>query len=357
MDLNDLKKNLLAKGRLTDSEALKLFESDDLHWLGELAESVSVERNGDLIYFCKNRHLNPTNICDNRCRFCAFSRSPGDADAYELTVREAVEKAVEAGGDITELHIVGGLNPRMDLGYYSELFSEIKRTLPGVSIKALTAVEIDYLARKSKISARKVLETLKASGLDTMPGGGAEILGKSVRDRLCPEKIPGKRWLQIMRYAHETGVRTNATMLFGHVETYRDRVDHLSKLRKLQDDTGGFLAFIPLPFHPKNTHLVAERPISGIDILKTIAISRLYLDNLDNVKSYWIMAGIKLAQLALTYGANDMEGTVIEEKITKAAGGDSGGALGVDEIVRLIRKAGKTPVERDSFYNNLKVYK
>jgi len=357
MDFGELERRLLSGGRITDSEAVRLFESDDIHAIGALAERVCENRNGKFIYFCRNRHINPTNICDNRCKFCAFSRSAGDEDAYEYTVPEVVQRVTETAGDVTELHIVGGLNPRMDLGYYSGLFSELKKSLPDVSIKALTAVEIDYLARKSKKSARKVLETLKAAGLDTMPGGGAEILGKAVRDRLCPEKIPGKRWVQIMRYAHETGVRTNATMLFGHIESFRDRVNHLSKLRKLQDETGGFLAFIPLPFHPKNTHLVAERPISGLDIIKTIAISRLYLDNFANIKSYWIMAGIKLAQLALKYGANDMEGTVIEERITKAAGGDTGGALGVDEIVRLIKKAGKVPVERDSFYNKLKVYK
>lgn len=356
MDFNKLKKRLSDGGRITEDEALRLFESDDIFSLGELANFVSERKNKKRIHFIKNMHINPGNICINRCKFCAFSRSRGEEGAYSFTVAEMVEKAMAVRGRVSEFHIVGGLNPEMDLDFYKELFRAIKEAAPGVYIKALTAVEIDYLSKTSGLSARKVLEELRGSGLDSMPGGGAEIFKGSVRNKLCPEKIPGRRWLQIMETAHKAGIKTTATMLFGHVETLRDRVDHLRRLRDLQDRTGGFLAFIPLPFHPTNTRIEDSHPISGMDIVKTIAVSRLFLDNFDHIKAYWIMTGEKLAQTCLLFGADDLDGTVLEEKITHMAGAESKEYMTVDEIVRAIKAAGKIPVERDTFYKRLKVW-
>jgi aminodeoxyfutalosine synthase len=356
MDFKELKKRISDGGRITEDEALRLFKSDDIFSLGELADFACRRKNKKRIHFIKNMHINPGNICINRCKFCAFSRSRGDEGAYSFTIDEMVEKAKAVKGKVSEFHIVGGLNPEMDLGFYRELFRAIKKAVPGVYIKALTAVEIDYLSKTSGISTKKVLEELRTAGLDSMPGGGAEILRGSVRSKICPEKIPGRRWLQIMEAAHGIGLKTTATMLFGHLETYRDRVDHLKRLRELQDRTGGFLAFIPLPFHPKNTRVEGVHPVSGMDILKTIAVSRLYLDNFDHIKAYWIMTGEKLAQTCLLFGADDLDGTVREEKITHMAGAESKEFMTVDEIVATIKAAGRIPVERDTFYKRLKVW-
>jgi len=356
MDIKEIEKRLAKKGRLTDREALELFASEDIHSLGEAANKVSARKTKKLTFFIRNMHINPGNICINRCKFCAFSKSRGEEGAYSYTIDQMVEKAAWANGRVSEFHVVGGLNPEMGLGFYSDLFRALKEAAPGVYIKALTAVEIDYIAKSSRISSNKALEVLRGAGLDSMPGGGAEIFNPKVRDRLCPEKIPARRWLQIHESAHKLGIKTTATMLFGHLESYHDRVDHLRRLRELQDKTGGFLAFIPLPFHPKNTRITATHPISGLDILKTISISRLYLDNFDHIKAYWIMTGEKLAQVCLLYGADDLDGTVIEERITHAAGAESKEAMTVDDIIRTIKKAGKVPVERDTFYNHLRVW-
>ena len=356
MNFKELKKRLTDGGRLLDKEALELFKSDDLFSIGELADYLCEKKNKNIKYFSRNMHINPGNVCINRCKFCAFSRSIGEEGAYSYTIDEMVQKAKDMEGRISELHIVGGLNPEMDLTFYSELFTSIKLALPTVSIKALTAVEIDYLSTTSGLTVKQVLKVLRAAGLDTMPGGGAEIFKSGVRSRLCPEKINASRWLQIMETAHKTGIKTNATMLFGHLESYSDRVDHMRRLRALQDKTGGFLAFIPLPFHAKNTDITESHPVSGIDILKTIAISRIYLDNFDHIKAYWIMTGEKLAQTALLFGADDLDGTVIEEKITHAAGGKTKESMSVEEIAALIKRAGKKPVERDSFYRKLRTW-
>jgi aminodeoxyfutalosine synthase len=356
MNFKELKKRLVGGGRLEDKEALELFKSDDLFSLGELADYLCKRKNKNIKYFSRNMHINPGNICINRCKFCAFSKSVGEEGAYSYTIDEMVQKAKEMEGKISELHIVGGLNPEMGLAFYSELFKSIKQAVPTVSIKALTAVEIDYISTTSGVTIKQVLKVLSAAGLDTMPGGGAEIFRSGVRSRLCPEKISASRWLHIMETAHKTGIKTNATMLFGHLESNSDRVDHLRRLRTLQDKTGGFLAFIPLPFHATNTNITESHPVSGIDILKTIAISRIYLDNFDHIKAYWIMTGEKLAQTALLFGADDLDGTVIEEKITHAAGGKTRESMSVEEIAGLIKKAGMKPVERDSFYRKLRTW-
>ncbi|TAN44597.1 MAG: aminofutalosine synthase MqnE [Nitrospirae bacterium] len=346
-------------GRLSKDEALKLFNDDDLFGLGRLAASVCDKKNGGNAYFIVNRHINPTNICVNRCKFCAFSRSKGEAGAYELTIKEIIKKLKDCQSavgsrqpavKISEVHIVGGLHPDWPFSHYLDMLAAIKEKFPAISIKAFTAVEIDYMSKIGGMSVEETLKALKASGLDLMPGGGAEIFVEGVRNKLCPEKISGKRWLEIMETAHSVGIKTNATMLYGHIETFEDRVDHLMRLRALQDRTGGFQAFIPLAYHPKNTEIGGFYS-SGIDDLKTIAISRLVLDNFDHIKAYWIMLGEKVSQIALLFGADDLDGTIIEEKITHSAGAMSGEAMTRDDMAHLIRRAGKTPIERDAFYN------
>lgn len=336
--------------RLNKDEALSLFESDDIFKIGQLAEKVCQRLNGNKVYYVRNHHINPTNICVNRCKFCAFSRSKGEDGAYQYSINEIVEKLRKKQG-IKEVHIVGGLHPDWTLDYYINLIKEIKKALPWLGIKAFTAVEIEYMSRISGVDISNALKILKQSGLDTMPGGGAEIFTHDIRMQLCPEKIGAEKWLEIHQKAHEAGIKTNATMLYGHIEGYKDRVDHLFRLRELQDMTGGFQAFIPLSYHPKNTE-IGGNVSSGIDDLKTIAISRMVLDNFQHIKAYWIMLGEKISQVALMFGADDIEGTVIEEKITKSAGGTTKEDFTVEQLRHLIKTAGKTPVERDSFYNN-----
>ncbi len=346
--------------RLTAEDAVALFRSDDLYAVGRLASLAAERKSGKNAYFVVNRHINPTNICINRCKFCAFSRSKGEEGAYELTIPDIVEKlrpsALPTGQagfrlqPFSEVHIVGGLHPDRSFEYHVDMITAIKTAYPDVAVKAFTAVEIDYFSRSSGLSAEEVLMILKKAGLDAMPGGGAEIFATGVRARLCPEKISGERWIEIHRTAHRCGIPTNATMLYGHLEDYEDRADHLMRLRDLQDVTHGFQAFIPLAYHPKNTDIGGFYS-SGIDDLKTIAVSRLFLDNFPHIKAYWIMLGEKIAQLALLFGADDLDGTIVEERITHSAGAMSGEALTRQELVNLITKAGKIPVERDAFYN------
>lgn len=344
----------MAGRRLSETDALRLFESDDIFTLGRLADAVSVKKNGNKAYFIRNRHINPTNICINRCRFCAFSRSKGQEGAFELTISEIIKK-LRRSKDISEVHIVGGLHPDWPFERYLQMVSTIKKHFPKLHIKAFTAVEIDYMAKISGLDLYSTLVALKTVGLDSMPGGGAEIFAPEIRERLCPEKITGEDWLKVMETAHVAGLRTNATMLYGHIEDYSHRVDHLIKLRRLQDRTGGFQAFIPLAYHPQNTEIKGGYT-SGIDDLKTVAVSRLLLDNFDHIKAYWIMLGEKISQLALKFGADDIDGTILEEKITRSAGGLTSGEMTVDQLVGLIKKTGRVPVERDSFYNRLRVY-
>lgn len=348
----DMQRKCAEGGRLSREDGIALFQSDDLFGMGRLAASVASARNGDRAYFIVNRHVNPTNICVNRCRFCAFSKSPGQEGAYEMTIEDVLERLGPAGSptEYSEVHIVGGLHPDWPLEHYLSMLSAIRQAHPSIAIKAFTAVEVDHMARISSLSVEETLVLLKSHGLDLMPGGGAEILGREVREKLCPEKISGERWLEVMETAHRVGIRSNATMLYGHVEQPEDRVDHLLRLRELQDRTGGFQAFIPLSYHPKNTDIGGFYS-SGIDDLKTVAISRLMLDNIDHIKAYWIMLGEKISQIALLFGADDIDGTIIEERITHSAGAMTGEAMTTDEMVHLIRRAGKTPVERDAFYN------
>ncbi len=373
--LSLIKEKIASGKRINKDDVLQLFESDDLFGIAELASDVVVRFNGNKAYYIRNRHINPTNICVNRCKFCAFSRSKSEEGTYELSIEDIIEKisnqqsarsesrsgsprrvastsrrvASTISDNYTEVHIVGGLHPDWPFEYYLNLVSEIKNVFPYIYIKAFTAVEIDYFSKISGLGLIETLKKLKEHGLDTMPGGGAEVFSSSVRKKLCPEKISGERWLEVHETAHEMGIKTNATMLYGHVESYEDRVDHLLRLRELQDRTGGFQAFIPLSYHPKDTEIGGSYP-SGVDDLKTISISRLVLDNFPHIKAYWIMLGEKLSQTALLFGADDIDGTIIEEKITHSAGAMSGESLTVEQMRYIISKAGKIPVERDSFY-------
>jgi aminodeoxyfutalosine synthase len=338
--------------RLAFDEAVQLLKSDDLFGLGRLAAEVAEHKNGKRAYFIVNRHINPTNICVNRCKFCAFSKSKGEEGAFELTLDQIMERLSVSSEQqsFSEVHIVGGLHPDWPFDFYLTMIGAIRERYPNLNIKAFTAVEIDYFSRISGFSIDDTLNKLKEKGLQIMPGGGAEIFASDVRNKLCPEKISSERWLEIHDAAHRIGIKTNATMLYGHIESAEDRVDHLLRLRDLQDKTGGFQAFIPLAYHPKNTDIGGSYS-SGIDDLKTIAVSRLVLDNFDHIKSYWIMLGEKVSQVALLFGADDIDGTIIEEKIARSAGGRTSGVMTRDNLVHLIRKAGKTPVERDGLYN------
>lgn len=344
--------------RISAAEALFLFSHHDLLAIGELAALVNERKNGHNVYFNVNRHINPTNICVNRCAFCAFSRTTDEDGAYTLALDEICRRAKEAAAEgATEVHMVGGLHPNLTFEFYEEALQAIHKTAPGLHIKAFTAVEIEYFSRITGKSIEQVLERLIAAGLGSMPGGGAEILVEEVRQKICPEKISGAQWLAIIRAAHLAGLKTNATMLYGHVESAADRVAHMEMLRSLQDETGGFQAFIPLAFQTENSDLKLNiTPSSGLDDLKTLAIARIFLDNFDHIKAYWIMLGEKIAQVALAFGVNDLDGTVVEEKIGHDAGAQSPQSLTKDGIIRLIRNAGKIPVERDTLYHPLRSY-
>jgi aminodeoxyfutalosine synthase len=339
--------------RISPEEALALFGSNDLLAIGELAALANERKNGKRVFFNVNRHINPTNICVNRCAFCAFSRTSGEEGAYTLALDEICRRAVEAEGEgATEVHIVGGLHPNLPLEYYEEMLRAIRTAAPSLHIKAFTAVEIDYFSRISDLGIEQVLELLMAAGLGSLPGGGAEILVEEVRHKICPEKISGQRWLEIIRLAHLAGLKTNATMLYGHVETCADRVAHMMFLRELKDETGGFQAFIPLAFQPANSDLKLDiEGTSGLDDLKTLAVARIFLDNFDHIKAYWVLLSPEAASLGLNFGATDLDGTIGQEKIMHMAGNQSPIGLAQGAMRQLIREAGKEAVERDIFYN------
>ena len=357
-EIGDIIARVEAGERLSFEEGVRLFESNDLLPIGWAANQIRRRLNADRTYFIVNRHINYTNLCKNRCRFCAFSKSDGDPDAYTLSVDDVVRKADEAREEIdfTELHIVGGLHPTLPLDHYLEMLVRLKTLMPDVHLQAFTAVEIQHLADVSGLSVRDTLVRLRAAGLGSLPGGGAEVFSPRIREELCPEKLPPERWLFVMRTAHELGIHSNATMLYGHIETAEEKIEHLIRLRDLQDETGGFLAFIPLAYHSEGTPLGSlngrKRP-SGVEDLKTIAISRLVLDNFAHIKAFWIMLGLKLAQVSLSFGADDLDGTVVEEKITHSAGARTPQGLTVAEIERTIRETGTIPVERDTLYNEV----
>ena len=337
--------------RLTEGEALALLESDDILTIGAMADYARHRAVGDDVYFICNRHINHTNVCQNRCLFCAFSHDDGDADAYTLSVDDVVAKARESlTGGVTEIHIVGGEHPTLPYGYYLDMMRSLKQLAPDVHIQAFTASEIVHLSNIAGKPVESVLAELKEAGLGSLPGGGAEVFSARVRGLICEKKISGAAWLDVMRAAHRLGIRSNATMLYGHVETRAELADHMVRLRALQDETGGFNAFIPLSFQPANTQLPDLLMPSGYDDLKMLAVGRLVLDNFRHVKAFWINVGVKLAQVSLAFGVNDLDGTVMEERISHSAGAQTGQELRRDDLVRLIRGAGRLPVERDTLY-------
>ena len=350
--LEPIAQKVLTGERLSAEDGVALFRTPDLLTVGWLANHVREKRHGDICYFNVNRHINPTNVCVAHCRLCAFGRSPEAEGAYTYALEEVYQRAAQGVAEgATEFHIVGGLHPTLTFDHYLEMFRGLKQRFPHVHLKAMTMVEIGYFARITKLSPREVLVRLKEAGIDSMPGGGAEIFHPRVRKVICDHKTSGRLWLDIARTAHQIGLRSNATMLYGHIETYEERVEHLVQLRELQDETGGFVTFIPLAFHPENTALAHLPKPTGIDDLKCIAVSRLLLDNFDHIKAYWIMLTPPVAQIALRFGADDIDGTVIEEKIYHDAGATTPQHMTRAGLERLIRAAGRTPVERDTLYH------
>ena len=349
--LTSIKDRVLACERLSADDALALYCSADILAVGWLANHVRERMHGDKTYFNVNRHINPTNVCIAACRLCAFGRKKDAPGAYTMALEEAFQTAASGYSEaVTEFHIVGGLHPDLPFQYFLDLVSGLKARFPQVHLKAFTMVEVAYLAKRAKLSIAETLWQLKEAGVDSLPGGGAEIFADRVRHIICDHKIDGDQWLDTARLAHQTGLKSNATMLYGHVENDEDRVDHLLKLRALQDETGGFQTFIPLAFHPDNTPLEHLPRTTGMLDIRQIAVSRLVLDNFPHIKAYWQMLTPKIAQIALRFGADDLDGTVIEEKIYHDAGATTPQGMRRQELVRLIRDAGREPVERDTMY-------
>src|SRR6202451_814322 len=345
---------VLAGQRLDAADGLALYRTPDLLALGWLANNVREQRHGDVCYYNVNRHINPTNVCVAHCRLCAFGRDPDAPGAYTYALEEIWQRAEQGvRGGATEFHLVGGLHPDLPFEYFLDVIRGLKQRCPGVHLKAFTMVEVGYFSRIAKLSVREVLVALKEAGVDSLPGGGAEIFNPRVRRVICDHKTSGKQWLEIARIAHEIGLRSNATMLYGHIENEEERVEHLLLLRELQDDTHGFQTFIPLAFHPENTALAHLPKTTGFDDLRAIAVSRLLLDNFDHIKAYWVMLTPRIAQIALRFGANDLDGTVVEEKIYHDAGASTPQGLTHADLERLIRAAGRVPVERDTLYRKV----
>jgi aminodeoxyfutalosine synthase len=349
--LRPIADKVLAGERLSASEGILLYRSPDLLAVGWLANHVREKRHGDICYFNVNRHINPTNICVAHCKLCAFGRDPNAPGAYNFALDEIYQRAAEGvRAGATEFHMVGGLHPDLPFEYFLDMIRGLKQRCPTVHLKAFTMVEVGYFSRIAKLSVREVLVALKEAGVDSLPGGGAEIFNPRVRRIICDHKTSGKQWLEIARIAHEIGLRSNATMLYGHIENEEERVEHLLLLRELQDDTHGFQTFIPLAFHPENTALAHLPKTTGFDDLRAIAVSRLLLDNFDHIKAYWVMLTPRIAQVALRFGADDIDGTIVEEKIYHDAGATTEQFTPRSELERLIRAAGRVPFERDTMY-------
>jgi aminodeoxyfutalosine synthase len=350
--LEAIAQKVLSKQRLTFDDALVLYRTSDVLAVGWLANHVRERLHGDFTYFNVNRHINHTNVCVAACRLCAFGRKKGDPNGYTMELEEAWQTAASGYSEaVTEFHIVGGLHPDLPFEYYLDLVRGLKERFPKVHIKAFTMVEISFLARRAKLSVEQTLIKLRDAGLDSLPGGGAEIFATPVRSVICDHKIDGQEWIDTARIAHKLGFKSNATMLYGHIENDEHRVDHLMRLRALQDETGGFQTFIPLAFHPENTPLSHLPVTTGLTDIRQIAVSRLVLDNFPHIKAYWQMLTPKIAQISLRFGANDLDGTVIEEKIYHDAGATTPQGMTRKELCRLITEAGRIPVERDTLYH------
>lgn len=343
--------------RLTMEDGLILYQSNDLLTIGQLANYVNLKRNGNNVYFIENMYINPTNVCEARCKWCGFRRDPNEEGAYTMSEEEIlayVEQRFTPG--LREFHIVGGHNHTVPFEYYVNTVRILKNKYPHMTIKAYTAAEIIFFAKISGLTPEEVLKELIKAGLDTLPGGGAEILTEEYRKKMSPDKATAEEWLNVHRLAHNLGLKTHATMLYGSIDTEADRLTHMIRVRELQDETNGYLCFIPLAVQPKKVSASIKMRTSAYDDMKTLAISRLMLDNVPHIKAYWINIGPQLTQMAITFGSSDIHGTLIEERISHAAGALTQSALTRDELVWLIKGAGRQPVERDTFYNTIKEY-
>ena len=355
--LHPIYEKVQAEERLSFEDGVRLYESPDINGVGYLANIVREQQNGNLAYYNFNQHIDYSNVCilHARCHFCAFARKDIKTDgAWEMSVDEFLDKAMYSiDHGCTEIHSVGGLHPKLPFEYYLDMLRGLKERMPQVHLKFFTAVEIHHFSRIFKMSVEEILIALREVGLDSLPGGGAEIFAEETREKICPGKLSAEGWLEVHEIAHQLGIPTNATMLYGHLETNEDRVDHLIRLREQQDKSGGFVTFIPLAFHPANTRMDYLPSTSGLTDLQNIAVSRLLLDNFPHIKVYWIMTGLKTAQIALSFGADDIDGTVTEEKITHMAGADTPEAISAEDITQLIEEAGRISVERDTLYNEI----
>jgi len=359
-DVADVLARAIAGDRLSYDDGVRLFESDDLAGMGWAANRIREQRHGNIAYYLKNRHINYSNVCKYDCFFCSFYRSSAsDEGAWEWTVDQVLEHVAEfKDSGLQEFHIVGGVHPDLPFSYYTDMLRSLRAAHPGVALKAFTAIEIAYFAELTGKSIREVLAELKDAGLAMLPGGGAEVFADRVRYKVCKEKADADRWFEVHREAHALGLPTNCTLLYGHIETIGERVDHILRLRDLQDETNGLLSYIPLRYHPDNNILSRSKknPLTGptgVDVLKNVAIGRLLLDNVPHIKAYWVMLGIKPAQLALSYGADDLDGTVTWERIYHMAGAKTPEGLTEERLREVIREAGREPVERDAFYNRV----
>jgi aminodeoxyfutalosine synthase len=357
--LKEIEKKVKSGERISKEEGLYLFNEGELAYVGMLANIVRERLNSDRVYFNRNFHIEPTNICIHNCLFCSYRRRVNQADAWEMDKEEMLGKIqAHLAKDATEVHIVGGVHPQRGLDYYEDLLSTIKSSFPNLHIKAFTAVELDFMIRKSGLSYSSGLLRLKKAGLESIPGGGAEIFDEDLRKKICPDKTGSKTWLEIHGEAHKLGIHSNATILYGHMESYSQRIDHMTRLRDLQDETNGFQVFIPLKYRSENNELSKIGEVSIIEDLKNYAISRIYLDNFPHMKAYWPMIGKDTASLSLSYGVDDLDGTIEDStRIYSMAGvEDQNPHLSTMDLVDLIRNAGRTPIERDTLYNILKTY-
>ena len=355
--LHPIYEKVEAAERLSFEDGVQLYETPDINGVGYLANIVRERQNGNFAYYNLNQHIDYSNVCilHARCHFCAFARKDMQAEgAWEMSVDEFLDKAMYSiDHGCTEIHSVGGLHPKLPFEYYLDMLRGLKKRMPQVHLKFFTAVEIHHFSRIFKMSIEEVLIALREAGLDSLPGGGAEIFAEETREKICPGKLSAEGWLEVHDIAHQLGISTNATMLYGHLETSEDRADHLIRLREQQDKSGGFVTFIPLAFHPDNTRMDYLPSTSGLTDLRNVAVSRLLLDNFPHIKVYWIMTGLKTAQIALSFGADDIDGTVTEEKITHMAGADTPEAISAEEIIQLIEEAGRISIERDTLYNEI----
>ncbi len=355
-DLEPLAAKVEAGESFDAADALVCFETPHLLHLGRMANHLRRRLNGDAVYYNVNRHINPTNICvyTYNCKFCSFAALPGEEHAWQMSHEEVYEHAARQGGNsVTEFHIVGGLHPELPMSWYEEMLRGLKERYPDAHLKAFTSIEIGWFAQREKLTIREVLQRLRDAGLGSLPGGGAEIFDAEIREVICDGKLDAEEWLEVHRVAHGMGITSNCTMLYGHVEEPRHKVDHLMRLRSLQQESGGFNAFIPLAYHPENNYLGLVHHTTGLEDLRHIATARLVLDNIPHIKAYWVMISPRLAQVALSFGADDLDGTVLEENIYQMAGASSGEVMKREAIERVIRDAGYVPIQRDTLYQPL----